>query len=108
MSDKTRKSDVWQEMLDSFDNKIADPHPLEEYGFVGKRGVQRNDGVEKATGAARYTIDVQVPGMLFARFLTSPYPHADIVGMDTSEAEKMPGVRCVLRYDDPDLAEGWP
>ena len=44
--------------------------------------------------------------MLFARFLTSPYPHAEIVSMDTSEAEKMPGVRCVLRYDDPELPGG--
>ena len=102
----TTQSEVWQEMLDSFDNKIADPHPLEEYEVIGKRGVRRNDGIEKATGAARYTIDVQLPGMLFARFLTSPYPHAEITSMDTSEAEKMPGVRCVLRYDDPDLARG--
>ena len=65
-------------MLDSFDNKIADPYPLEEYEVIGKRGVRRTDGFEKATGAARYTIDVQLPGMLFARFLTSPYPHAEI------------------------------
>jgi CO/xanthine dehydrogenase Mo-binding subunit len=93
-------------MLEAFDNKVSDPYPLEEYNVIGKRGVLRNDGREKATGTAKYTIDVQLPGMLFARFLTSPYPHAKIVGMDTSVAEKMQGVRCVLRYDDPELAEG--
>jgi len=93
-------------MLDAFDNKVADPYPLEEYKVIGRRGVRRNDGVEKASGSARYTLDVQLPGMLHGRFLTSPHPHAEIVAMDTLAAESMPGVRCVLRYDDPDLAEG--
>jgi CO/xanthine dehydrogenase Mo-binding subunit len=40
------------------------------------------------------------------RFLTCPYPHAEIVSMDTSEAEIYPGVRGVLRYDDPELPVG--
>jgi xanthine dehydrogenase molybdenum-binding subunit len=101
-----RPVDQKQRMLDSFDNKIADPDPLEEYDAIGKRGIRRTDGLEKATGAARYTIDVQLPGMLHARFLTSPYPHASILSMDTSEAEKLPGVRCILRYDDPELKVG--
>ncbi len=105
-NDPRQKVDQKQRMLEAFDNKVADPYPLEKYEVIGKRGVLRNDGVEKATGTARYTIDVQLPGMLFARFLTSPYPHAEITSMDTSEAEKMPGVRCVLRYDDPELAQG--
>lgn len=105
-NDQPKRVDQKQRMLEAFDNKVADPFPLEEYKVIGKRGVLRNDGREKATGTARYTIDVQLPGMLFARFLTSPYPHAKIIGMDTSEAERMSGVRCVLRYDDPELAEG--
>ena len=95
-----------QRMLESFDNKRADKYPLEEFQSIGKRGVRRTDGYEKATGAAKYTVDVNLPGMLFGRFLTSPYPHAEIVSMDTSEAEKYPGVRAVLRYDDPELPEG--
>ena len=72
MTDERHGGDVWQEMLDSFDNKISDPIQPEEYTVIGKRGVRRTDGVEKAGGSARYTIDVQLPGMLFARFLTSP------------------------------------
>jgi CO/xanthine dehydrogenase Mo-binding subunit len=106
VSDTPQKIDQRERMLEAFDNKVADPHPLETYEVIGKRGVRRTDGLEKATGAARYTIDVQLPGMLFARFLTSPYPHASIRSMDTSEAEKMAGVRCVLRYDDPELQGG--
>jgi xanthine dehydrogenase molybdenum-binding subunit len=41
--------------------------------------------------------------MLFMRFLTSPFPHAEIKSMDTSQAEAMPGVRAILKYDDPEL-----
>jgi hypothetical protein len=69
-------ADEKQRMLESFDNKVADRYPLKEYRNIGRRGVRRTDGYEKATGAARYTLDVQLPGMLYGRFLTSPYPHA--------------------------------
>ena len=99
-------NDEKQRMLELFDNKRADKYPLEKYDSIGKRGVRRTDGHEKASGAAKYTVDVQLPGMLYGRFLTSPYPHAEIVSMDTSEAEKLPGVRYILRYDDPELPEG--
>ncbi len=97
MSEEKRKI---SEMLD---NLTHDRYPLEEYRSIGRRGVRRLDGYEKASGRALYTIDVSLPGMLYARFLTSPYPHARIVSMDTSRAEALPGVRCVLRYDDPEL-----
>ena len=95
--------DEMSKMLELFDNLKADKYPLEKYEKVGKRGVRRIDGYEKASGAAKYTIDVQLPGMLYGRFLTSPYPHAEIKSMDTSKAEAFPGVRAVLRYDDPEL-----
>jgi len=90
-------------MFELFDNLKADKYPLDKYDNIGKRGVRRLDGYEKASGAAKYTIDVQLPGMLYARFLTCPYPHAEIISMDTSKAEKLPGVRAILRYDDPEL-----
>jgi CO/xanthine dehydrogenase Mo-binding subunit len=48
-------------------------------------------------------MDVQLPGMLYMRFLDCPFPHAKILKMDTSRAEKLPGVRYVLRYDNPEL-----
>jgi xanthine dehydrogenase molybdenum-binding subunit len=50
-------------------------------------------------------MDIELPGMLYLQFLTSPYPHAKIKSMDTSKAEALPGVRAVLRYDDPELPE---
>jgi len=96
-------SDEMSKVLELFDNLRADKYPLKEYHSIGKRGVRRQDGYEKATGAAKYTMDVQLPGMLYARFLTSPYPHAEIKSMDTSKAEALPGVRAILRYDDPEL-----
>ena len=62
--------------------------------FVGKP-VPRYDGEAKATGRARYTSDVQLPGMLYAKFVNATVPHAKVLSIDTSAAEKVPGVRGV-------------
>jgi CO/xanthine dehydrogenase Mo-binding subunit len=72
-----------------------------EFNVMGKRGMIRKDGFDKASGTAIYTRDIQLPGMLYAKLLTSPYPNVRIKSMDTSKAEALPGVRDVLRYDDP-------
>jgi CO/xanthine dehydrogenase Mo-binding subunit len=85
------------------DNLKADKYPLEDYRYIGKRGIRRIDGYEKAGGRAAYTIDIKLHGMLYAKFLTSPHAHARILRMDTSRAERYPGVRAVLRCDDPEL-----
>jgi CO/xanthine dehydrogenase Mo-binding subunit len=90
-------------IFDAMNNIRADAWPLDEMGCIGMRGVRRIDGYEKATGAAIYTLDISLPGMLHARYLTSPYPHAAIKTMDTSKAERLDGVRAILRYDDPEL-----
>ncbi len=73
------------------------------YNHIGKRGIRRIDGYAKASGKAVYTRDVQVPGMLYAKVMRSPYAHARILSMDTSKAESLPGVRAILRYDDPEI-----
>ncbi|HVC47395.1 MAG TPA: xanthine dehydrogenase family protein molybdopterin-binding subunit [Terracidiphilus sp.] len=65
-----------------------------ELNYIGKP-TERWDGLEKATGRARYTIDVQLPGMLYASFVDAKIPHARILSIDTSEAEKHPGVKGV-------------
>lgn len=65
-----------------------------ELNVVGK-DVPRMDALDKVTGRARYTFDVQLPGMLYARTLNSTVPHARIKSIDTSRAEKHPGVRAV-------------
>src|SRR4030065_2329200 len=84
---------------------------------IGKRGQRRLDGYEKATGKALYTRDMEIPGMLYARVLRSPYAHAKIKLMDTHRAEALPGVKAILRFDDPEVrgrdlngsyfAQGW-
>jgi CO/xanthine dehydrogenase Mo-binding subunit len=95
--------DELAKILEQLDNLRADKYPLPKYDIIGKRGIRRIDGYEKASGAAIYTMDIQLPGMLYLRFLTCPYPHARIKSLDTSKAAALPGVRSVLRYDDPDI-----
>jgi xanthine dehydrogenase YagR molybdenum-binding subunit len=62
--------------------------------YVGKSH-ERWDGLAKATGRARYTADVQLPGMLYAKFVSATVPHAKVVAVETSAAEGYPGVRGV-------------
>jgi len=68
---------------------------------VGK-SVPRIDALEKVTGKAKYTIDegVGLPGMLYGKVLYSPYPHAEILDIDTSRAEQLPGVKAVMTGTD--------
>lgn len=74
-------------------NIVGKPHP-------------RLEGRQKVTGRARYASDVRLPGQLVARVLRSPLPHARIRYLDTSAAERAPGVHAVLsRNNAPDL--GW-
>lgn len=76
---------------------LDEPPPLPanaELRYVGKPTV-RYDGPAKATGKAKYTADVLLPGMLYARMVDATIPHGRIVSIDTSEAEKLPGVRAV-------------
>jgi xanthine dehydrogenase molybdenum-binding subunit len=94
-----------QKITELFDNLRSDKYPLESYDAIGRRGVRRLDGYEKASGRALYTIDVNLPGMIYAKFLTSPFPNAKIKRMDTAKAEAYPGVRAVLRYDAPGVQD---
>ncbi len=61
----------------------------------------------KVKGAAQFTDDLVLPGMLFGKILRSPLPHARILNIDTSRAEKLPGVRGVVTGRDiPDRQYG--
>ncbi len=71
----------------------------QELSVVGKR-LARPDTAEKATGAARFTTDIRLPGMLIGKVLRSPHPHAKIVKIDASKAKKLPGVAAVITYED--------
>lgn len=68
-------------------------------GAVG-RSIPRIDAVEKVTGEAVFTTDLDFPGMLYAKVLRSPYPHARIVSIDISQAEKLPGVAAVATWEN--------
>lgn len=66
----------------------------DELKVVGKR-INRLDALAKVTGSAKYTTDIHLPGMLYSKVLRSPYPSANIISIDTSVAEKYPGVFAV-------------
>lgn len=64
------------------------------------------DGVEKVTGAARYTADLPAADALVGMLLRSPYAHAELLEVDISEALKLPGVRAVITGDACDMPYG--
>ncbi len=76
---------------------------MAEYRIIGKRGIPREFGYAKTVGSAVFTRDVLLPGQIYAKSLRCPYAHAKIKSLDTSKAEAYPGVRGVLRYDDPEI-----
>jgi 4-hydroxybenzoyl-CoA reductase alpha subunit len=83
--------------------KASDMEPYakkpEEFELVGTN--YANVTAEaKVTGRAKYAGDFIFPGMLYAKFLRSPHAHARIVSVDTSEAEKLPGVKGIITGKD--------
>jgi len=73
---------------------------------IGKR-ISRIDGPDKVSGRAKYTYDINRPGMLFGKVVRSPYAHAKIVSIDLSAAEKMPGVKAVKIIQGPGTEIHW-
>jgi 4-hydroxybenzoyl-CoA reductase subunit alpha len=67
--------------------------------LIGK-SIRRVDTTAKATGEARFSADLFLPRMLFGKVLRSPYPHARIVKVDTSKAERLRGVKAVVTGRD--------
>ena len=73
---------------------------------IGKR-ISRIDGPDKVSGRAKYTYDINRPGMLFGKVVRSPYAHAKVASIDTSVAEKMPGVKAVKIIQEPGKEVQW-
>src|SRR5919206_4698646 len=69
------------------------------YKWVGTRPI-RPDGVPKVTGRAMYAADYTMPGAIVGRILRSPHAHARIRSIDTSKAERLPGVKAVVTAKD--------
>ena len=74
--------------------------PSTKLAIVGTR-VPRLDGPAKATGEARYSIDVRLPGLLYARILRSPWAAATVKSIDLAPALKLPGVRAAVALAEP-------
>jgi len=74
--------------------------------LIGKR-ISRVDSPAKVSGQAKYTYDVKRPEMLFGKVLRCPYAHAKVVSINTSAAEKMPGVKAVHIIQGPNSNIHW-
>ena len=106
--------DFYEELEDSLSSGAGAqvPHPQEklapwgETRIVGK-ALPRVDAYERVSGAAEYTYDVILPGMLYAATLRCPHAHAMVKSVDTSAAEKMPGVVSVLTGKSPGADIPW-
>ncbi|MBW3552896.1 MAG: molybdopterin-dependent oxidoreductase [Gemmatimonadetes bacterium] len=82
----------------------ASDHTLDEliereFALIGSR-MLKGDGMAKATGRAVFTDDLALPGMLHAKIVRSPHPHARILSIDTAGAEAMEGVKAVVTGAD--------
>jgi CO/xanthine dehydrogenase Mo-binding subunit len=74
-------------------------YPPENLNVVGKPMPPMAEvSIPRFTGKAEYATRISLPGMLFGKMLTSPHPRARVRNLDTSKAEKMPGVAAVLTY----------
>jgi len=76
--------------------------PLTTIGHI----TPRVDAIARVTGQAKYTNDLKLPGMLYARVLRSPHPHARIRHIDTSEASRLPGVQAVMTHENAQVVWG--
>ena len=81
------------------------PYEKRDLKVVGNNPLDRSDANDKVTGRARYASDVSLPGQLIGKVLRSPHAHAKVISIDTSKAERLPGVKAVVTRDDfPDMA----
>lgn len=69
--------------------------PTDGFNVIGARG-RKADSIRKAVGTELFADDITLPRMLHGRILRSPFPHAKIRSIDTTDAEALPGVFAVL------------
>ena len=78
---------------------MAEARIQPNYRLVGTR-VPRHDAIAKSRGLQRYSDDIDVTQMLYAKVKRSEYPAAILRGVDTSKAKALPGVKAVITADD--------
>ncbi|MFH0795004.1 MAG: molybdopterin cofactor-binding domain-containing protein, partial [bacterium] len=105
MSKKVKFTVGMEGMIVEREAEIPDDEPQvigvdgKDLDVIGAR-TPRLDAHAKVTGRAKYTYDINRPGMLHAKFLRCPYPAATIVSMDVSKAQALPGVKAVETFKD--------
>jgi xanthine dehydrogenase YagR molybdenum-binding subunit len=103
MTEKTRVGFNGEFQTKEINVAPGDPAPWDpstKFSILGQR-VPRLDAKAKATGEARYSIDVRLPGMLYARILRSPYAAATVKSIDLVPARTMPGVKAAVVLTEP-------
>jgi len=106
-------TEFYDRLEDTFRNSFEPPSPTDgkmpawgETKIVGK-GIPRVDAFERVSGKAEYTYDVILPDMVYGATLRCPHAHAMVKSIDTSAAEKMPGVVAILTAKSPGTEIGW-
>ena len=73
--------------------------PAQPFRVIGRR-TPKVDAIDKVTGRAQFGADISLPRLLAGKVLRSPYAHARIIRIDTTQAAALPGVRAVLTGND--------
>jgi xanthine dehydrogenase YagR molybdenum-binding subunit len=91
------------------DVKDGQPVPWDldtKFALVGTK-VRRLDAVAKVTGAAKYTYDVKLPGMVYGKFVRAPHACATVVSVDVEAAKKVPGVVYATEWGSKNVKYPW-
>jgi len=105
MSQKVKFTVGMQGLIEEREANVPDDEPRvigvdgKDLTAIGARA-PRLDGLAKVTGRAKYTYDINRPGMLHAKFLRCPHPAATIASIDASKAEALPGVKAVETFQN--------
>ena len=81
--------------------KAPDKYLWPDQPAIMGTSVKRLDGPDKVAGRAKYSADINRPGMIHGKILRSPHAHARVVSVDLSAAEKAPGVKAALAWRQP-------
>lgn len=92
----------FRETIGEVSDEIYEPLPKNnKLKYIGKK-IPRYDGFNKVSGKAKYTFDIKLPNMAYAKILRSPFPNAIITKIDFSRAKKLKGVLEIITFQNVD------